>query len=431
MKKFQEGGVYDVQPLVPGVSPIPNLPNIEYPEMSAADFSSILSLQDDQETRIKRQQDRILQEQNQLDKAQSVYYTLKDGLFGDYHSEYQGEVITGAKKKYGVTDDLINSDNLFTLKDQTNNLYKATSDPEVLRVFGEVEYANKIREGLPTQMTPEQKDAFATEWQNYLNFRPAPGNTRYDMTKLALAATNTPAKKATSAANFFPATQRVATQLANVDLSDPAQQEVALNAIRNSWFIQDPDDAVAQKLITTDPQSGVPAFTPLGETVALQQLEAATLGASMKQQAQIELDAAKKTNTKEITPPKAKTEKDKTPEEKKLDQVKQGWQVVLSIAQREGVQDQIKGIDPTKSEWLKAELIKLMATDGGAQIDPVEWAVQWMPKLMKLVNSVAPEPQATFDDNGMLIQAAPPGPAVRKTTDAPSQGGFKKQQGVQ
>ena len=105
--------------------------------------------------------------------------------------------------------------------------------------------------------------------------------------------------------------------------------------------------------------------------------------------------------------------------------------MVLSIAQREGVQDQIKGIDPTKSEWLKAELIKLMATDGGAQIDPGEGAGQWMPKLMKLVNSVAPEPQATFDDNGMLIQAAPPGPAVRKTTDAPSQGGFKKQQGVQ
>lgn len=61
MRKFQEGGVYDVQPLVPSVSPIPNIPNVEYPQMSAVDLNAILSLQDTQEARIQRQQDRALQ----------------------------------------------------------------------------------------------------------------------------------------------------------------------------------------------------------------------------------------------------------------------------------------------------------------------------------------------------------------------------------
>lgn len=436
MRKFQEGGVYDVQPLVPSVSPIPNLPNVEYPEMSAVDLNSLLSLQVDQETRIKRQQDRLLQEQNQIDKAQSVYYTLKDDLFGDYHSEYQGEVISGAKKKYNVTEDLVNSDNLFTLKDQTQNLYKATTDPEVLKVFGEVEYANKIREGLPTQMTPEQKDAFANEWQNYLNFRPARPGERYDMTKLALAATNVTApKKATNAANFFPATQRVASQLANVDLADPAQQTVALNAIRNAWFIQDPEDAKAQGLITSDPTTGAPVMTPLGEQVALGQLEAATLGASTKQAAQIELDAAKKTNTKEINPPKAKSESTtKTPEEKKADAVTEGWKVILSIAERDGSYDIIKNINPEQFDWLKAKLIALMAADGGASLTASKFRTEWLRELRKIAtadpNAVI-DPANTFQTEGqdntvprVGVTVAPP------AKNAPSKGAFGEQMGT-
>ena len=421
MRKFQEGGVYDVQPLVPSVSPIPNIPNVEYPQMSAVDLNAILSLQDTQEARIQRQQDRALQEQAALDRAQAVYYNKRDDLFGDYHSEYQGEVIAGAKKKYNVTDDLVNSDNLFTLKDQTKNLFKATSDPEVTRVFGEIEYANKIREGLPANMTKEQKDAFATEWQNYLNFRPTRPGERYDMTKLALSATDTKAPpKASSASNFFPATQRVATQLANVDLTDPAQQDVALNAIRNAWFIQDAEDAMGQGFITKDPTTGAPIMTPLGEQVALGQLEAATLGASTKQAAQIELDAAKKTNTKVINPPKPKTEKDKTPEEKKADAVTEGWKVILSIAQRDGSLDMIKDIDPNTSEWLKAKLIALMAADGGASLTSSKFRTEWLRELRKIAtpgSTVVPVTPFT----------ATPTPQVQ---DAPSQGGFKKQTGI-
>lgn len=422
MRQFQQGGVSDVQPIVPDVGTIPNLGNIDYPEVAPADLLTLLSLQKDQDTRLREQEAKALKEQQNLDNAQKVYYNLKDDMFGDYHSAYQGEVLANARKKYNVTDDLLNANDLFTIKSQTENLYKATTDPEVLHVLGEIENANQIRNSLPNTLTQDQKDAFAAEWQNYLNFRPTRPGERYDLTRLALASSNTPQPKAGSAKDFFGPTQRVATQLENVDLEDPDNKAVALKAVRNAWFLHDPDNAIEQKLIAVN-SSGSPELTPQGEAVALDQLNAARMSSQADILSKINLDAAKKENTKRINPPKTHKSKEDEQADKEAEQVAKGWEVILSMAKTTGVYDQVVEIDPNTTPWLRAKLINLIQTDGGASLNSTKFRKEWIRDLMKLTPAPAVNSTDPFFSNDLGNQT--PTVAPVKT----SKGAFSQQMG--
>lgn len=307
-KRFQQGGVFDPAVNIPNVGGIQGSPRINPPQVAPSSLPDLLSLIDDAETRKYREEQRLLREQALVDDAQQQFFELRDPIFGELHNPQQIETAKRVREKYGLSDTIdFDVNNIYTLKSQTNKLRLAARDPDLMKVFGEVEAAKKFRDlaARPGSMTSDEIEGFNSAWDEYIHHD---GEKPFDVNRLFPSAFNKP--KEPKQPDFAITSRATMANNLGLDLTNDQDKSVLFDNIANAWYQKDAEGAAKLGYLTIDPTTQFPVLTPLGQQTALNQYQGLQSTYVRKQEDQLQQFETKKQISErfEDSPSSSKTE---------------------------------------------------------------------------------------------------------------------------
>jgi hypothetical protein len=243
-KRFQSGGVFDVNPRPQDVGEIPvfNAPTFDIMSLPAEDVAALASKMQMAKAQ-KEASD--LAEQRYQDSLENVYMDYSTKFFGNTHSATQKAKLEALKTKYEIPDQgtvgLL--ENQVMLKDTNRKFRQAMSDPDFISVVGEVDRGNKFRDYAEKYF---DKETFV-EWEQSA-WQP------YVTGQANLEDANPTRFKSAKAVNFASTMNTLVTGKAfdAYDFSNPVDASDAEAQLAAQYQRQNEDAAVKQGLITVN-----------------------------------------------------------------------------------------------------------------------------------------------------------------------------------
>lgn len=267
-KKYQGGG---------GILPVVSAVQAPRPAQPAPlNFQGFNTAVDAQlrliNTAMRVEQQRMLQERTE-EARQNAVLDLQGSMGLTVHNEGQQKELDNIFKQYRITDaDMaaVDWDNEFQVKDLERRFKQATTSQEFLRLRGEVELGNKLRDSALQNLDNEEFLQWSERWNNYTSIT-EPG-MRFDIKELAPAV-----YKGTSGAkvDFSGELDSVASAFAGADLEDENVQRAINDAVRFTMQAKDVQQAVERGFLQED-ENGNLIPTEAAQNIIRQRIKAAT-----------------------------------------------------------------------------------------------------------------------------------------------------------